>query len=211
MAENAVPDKALNGKTLSHAIRLKRKELLHGNTGMGRLLDPKQKKAADLYLAGKTKKEALALAGYKSYNIAVFKNELVQRYMNRRLNSLMRRHKVSQERIVEEYAKIAFFNKGDFMVQTDDGHVIMDISNMTPDETAAISEYVVEEYKEGRGGDKREIRKVRIKEYDKLRALDSLARIKGMFDDKLNVSGKVSLVERINKGRKRVAGTDEKD
>lgn len=75
---------------------------------------------------------------------------------------------ISADRVLQEYARIAFANIADYLRFGPDGLVIKETSDLTPAATAAIAE--VTESKTSRGGT------VRFKLYDKLAALNALAR-----------------------------------
>lgn len=79
---------------------------------------------------------------------------------------------VTADRVVAEYARIAFSNITDYASFGPDGIVLHDTSGMTAAATAAISEAT--ESKTSRGGT------VRFKLYDKLAALNALARYLGL-------------------------------
>jgi len=70
------------------------------------------------------------------------------------------------------------------------------LSQLTPEQAAAISEINTDEVIEGRGEDGRIIKKVKLKLHDKKGALDSVARHLGMFRDDLP-GGNVSVVNNI--------------
>ena len=104
---------------------------------------------------------------------------------------------ITQERILKEYAKLAFTNSDDLMLYTDE----YIISEPETDETPAVYKKVSRAYlkphddlTENQKGVVQEIREtqtgIAIKLYDKKSALDSLAKIKGMFVDKHEVTGK---------------------
>lgn len=91
------------------------------------------------------------------------------------------KHAVTIERVVEEMAKIAFANQLDYVRISPDGEPYIDLSEMTREQAAAISETYVEDVVEGRGENKRTIRKVRVKFHDKKGALEALGRHFGGF------------------------------
>lgn len=75
---------------------------------------------------------------------------------------------ISADRVLQEYARVAFANIADYLSFGADGLVIRETSDLAPAATAAIAE--VTESKTSRGGT------VRFKLYDKLAALNALAR-----------------------------------
>jgi len=91
---------------------------------------------------------------------------------------------VTKERIVEELAKIGFSNMLDYMRAGPDGDPYLDFSNLTRDQGAALSEVTVEDFKDGRGDDARDVRRIKFKLHDKKGALVDLAKLLGHVVDK---------------------------
>jgi phage terminase small subunit len=65
-----------------------------------------------------------------------------------------------------------------------DGEPIADFSGLDRDRAAALSEITVEDFTEGRGENKREVRRLRFKLHDKLGALDRLAKHHGLLKER---------------------------
>ena len=165
----------------------------------------------EYYMRGMTKQQAMVKAGYsESYAsqraYLVFGREDVQRAIEQRRYAMKTRQNGIVDRIQDELAKIAFFNIGQVISVTDDGEFIYDFSTATMDEFAAIGECTVEYYTEGKGDDAKEVKRIKVKPYDKKAALDSLARINGMFNDNASANNTdgMSIEERLQKGRERV-------
>jgi phage terminase small subunit len=113
---------------------------------------------------------------------------------------------VTIERVVDELAKLAFSNLGDFFRVNDDGMPVTDFSDLTRDQMAALQQVSVEEFKEpgskprGRKPKGKEaeqgaddgniVRKVTFKLYDKRAALVDLGEHLGMFKKKVELTGK---------------------
>lgn len=93
-----------------------------------------------------------------------------------------RRLEISAERVLAEYAKIAFANMADFATFGPDGLRLKHVSDLAPDQTAAVAE--VTESKTQYGGT------VRFKLHDKLAALNAIARHIG-----LNAPDKLALTD----------------
>lgn len=89
---------------------------------------------------------------------------------------------LSAERVLAEYARIAFANIADYARFGPDGVELNDVTGLTHDQTAAVAE--VTESKTASGGT------VRFKLHDKLAALGALARHLG-----LNAPDKVALTD----------------
>jgi phage terminase small subunit len=71
----------------------------------------------------------------------------------------------------------------------EDGTAYVDLSNLTREQAAAISEIVTEEYVEGRGESARAVKRVKFKLADKQAALEKLGKVLGMFRDRHEHSG----------------------
>jgi len=71
-----------------------------------------------------------------------------------------------------------------------DGDPYLDFSKLTRDQAAALAEVTVEDFKDGRGEDARNVRKVRFKLADKKGALVDLGRHFGLFREKVELSGR---------------------
>jgi phage terminase small subunit len=85
--------------------------------------------------------------------------------------------------VLNELAKIGFANMADY-VQIVGGEPVIDLSSMTRDQAAAINEVTVEDFKDGRGEDARDVRRVKFKLSDKRAALVDIGKHLGMFKDK---------------------------
>lgn len=99
-----------------------------------------------------------------------------------------RRTQVTADRVVEELAKVGFSNLLDFFRITPGGEPYVDLSAVTREQAAVLAELQVDDFLEGRGEDAREVRRVKVKLHDKLKALEQLARHLGMFTDKVDVT-----------------------
>jgi len=174
-----------------------------------KLLTQSQFMAAEYFLQGYTKKQAMIKAGYSPVTAAqpnaMFDLPQVQQHIEKRRDEMKLSTVRLEERVKEELAKIAFFNLGDVIAITDDGELVYDFSEVTMDQMAAIGEVTVETYMEGKGKDAQEVKRIKVKPHDKKAALDSLARVCGMFKDNTNVSfNGQSLEDRLQAGRARL-------
>lgn len=92
---------------------------------------------------------------------------------------------ITAQQVINELAKIGFANMLDYASITDQGEPFVDLSDVTRDQAAAIAGFTVEDFKDGRGEDARDVRKVTFKLHDKRAALVDIGRHLGMFEDKL--------------------------
>jgi len=168
-------------------------------SGKGGKLTPKQAKFVEEYLLDLNATQAAIRAGYKPSqarfigcenltkpNIA----EAIQVQMEAR----SKRTEISQDRVLQEYAKLAFLDPRKFY--NEQGQLIP-IHELPEEVAAAIAGMDVVTERNGQDADGNPefatVRKIKIA--DKKGALDSVARHLGMFNDKLNLSG--SLEQRV--------------
>lgn len=96
---------------------------------------------------------------------------------------------VTVTRVIDELAKIGFANILDYARLTDDGEPFLDLSEVSREQAAAIASFTTEDFKDGRGDDARDVRKVTFKLHDKRAALVDIGKHLGMFKDKLELTG----------------------
>ena len=100
---------------------------------------------------------------------------------------------VTAERVVNELAKLAFANLGDYFQMASGEDPYIDLSNVTRDQLAALTEIQVDDYTDGRGEDARDVRRVKIKMADKKAALELLGKHLGMFTERVEHSGGMTI------------------
>lgn len=99
------------------------------------------------------------------------------------------RAEVTIASVMTELAKIGFANMGDYMKVGPDGDPVLDFGSLTRDQMAALAEVTVEDFKDGRGKEARDVRKVKFKLADKRAALVDLGRHLGAFVDRQEIGG----------------------
>ena len=107
----------------------------------------------------------------------LLKNVKVVTYIEKRMQDRQKRTEVTQDRVIEELAAIAFARATDFAQIVNGNVVLTDTADLTESQTKAIAGI-----KEGKYG-------IELKLNDKEKALELLGRHLGMFKDKLEVSG----------------------
>ena len=147
---------------------------------------PLQARFVQEYLKDLNGTQAVIRSGYSETGAAVTANRLltnpnIMALVEKGRLSIAKRNDVTVDRIVQEYARIAFADIRD-VVNIHRGQVVVtDTATLTPAQAAAIGE--IAQTKDG----------IRIKLNSKQAALDSLSRTMGMFRDKLEHSGDVTL------------------
>lgn len=105
---------------------------------------------------------------------------------------------VTADWIIERLKLIAGADLYDMLEIDESGTGHPDLRKITPALKAALSGFKTDQF-----GD---VTKIEVKLSDKLRALEMLARHLGMFNDKLELAGELSLEERLVAGRNRTGG-----
>lgn len=163
-----------------------------------RKLTDKQKRFIDEYLLDGNATAAALRAGYKTINpnntgCEVMGYPHVKAELARRQAKLSQKLEITAERVLAEYAKIAFSNMADFITPVGKVRNI-DLSKLTRDQAAAIQEISVD--RPAGGGVK--AGKIKIKLVDKKGALDSLGRHLGLFaKDAQQINVHVSLEDLV--------------
>lgn len=118
------------------------------------------------------KDETAAQAGSR-----MLRNVKVAEYIQERMEERQKRTEITQDRVLEELAAIAFARATDFAEIKDDRVIIKDTAGLTERQIKAIAGI-----KEGKFG-------IELKLNDKEKALELLGRHLGMFKDRVEVSG----------------------
>ncbi|WP_407528427.1 terminase small subunit [Methylobacterium oryzisoli] len=166
------------------------------------LSNPKHERFAQELAKGTGVGAAFVAAGYKANDGNASRlngNEKIRARVQELLSEGAERAGVTVQRIVEELAKVGFANMQDYMRVGPDGDPVLDFSNLTRDQAAALAEVTVEDFKDSRGEDAREVRRVKFKLNDKLSALEKLGKHLGMFNDKGPHAGEIRII---------ISGTD---
>jgi len=157
-------------------------------------LTAKQARFVDEYMVDLNATQAAIRAGYSAKTAADIGRQLLRKTpvagaIAERQRAVSERTGVTAERVIEELAKIGFANMQDYMRVGSDGDPYLDFSALTRDQAAALSEVTVEDFKDGRGEDARDVRRVKFKLHDKRAALVDLGKHLGLFKDKVELTG----------------------
>ena len=166
-----------------------------GSQGTGCLqMTPKQQRFVEEYLVDLNATQAAIRAGYSKRTAEAIGHENLKKpYIAQAVSEAMAKRSertgITQDKVLKELARLGFSNMLDYVSVTEAGDAVVDLSRLTRDQAAAISEIIVDEYTEGRGADARNVKRIRFKLADKKGALDSIARHLGMFRDRHEVTG----------------------
>lgn len=135
---------------------------------------------------GKSDKRAVSAAGARALEMS--RRPMVQAAIAEKMAAAAARWDLTADKVLAEIAKIAYSNMDDY-TKIVDGQRVIDIVDVPRDLMAAVSEITVEEYKEGRGEDAREVIKTKFKLHDKQAALDKAMKYLGLYSpEKLAVA-----------------------
>ncbi len=168
-----------------------------------RSLGPKEKVFVNEYLVDLNPERSALAAGY-SKSVARTKAYLwvssskhkphVFEAIQEALQKRAERTEISQDRVLEEYAKLAFHNPQDFY---DDQGNLIEVHKLPRDVAAAITSMEVSVDAEG----KSKLQKIKLA--DKKGSLDSVARHLGMFNDSLNLNTDIHILNVHRKAKPR--------
>ena len=148
-------------------------------------MTPKQAQFVEEYLVDLNATQAAIRAGYSEDTARKIGSENLSKpdiatAIQEALDARAARTRITADRVLQEYARIGFASVSDFTRITEDGDPAIDLSDMTPDQWAAVSEVQVEDFKSGRGEDARDVRRIKVKAHDKLGALNAMSKHLGM-------------------------------
>lgn len=154
------------------------------------LNNPKHERFAQELAKGVTATEAYVLVGYKNNDGNASKLATkVQDRVKEITGKAAEKAGVTIERVLNELALIGFSNMQDYMRAGANGDPYLDFSNLSREQAAALVEVTVEDFKDGRGEESRDVRRVKFKLADKRAALVDLGKHLGMFKERVEHSG----------------------
>lgn len=171
------------------------------------MLNPRQQRFCQEYIVDLNGTQAAIRAGYKEKNAAVVASQNLNKLnIQDKIQELQiersKRTEITADDVIKELAKLGFSNMMDYITTQPDGSCFTDLSKLTRDQSAAISEITTDEYVEGRGEDSRLIKKIKLKLHDKVSALEKIGRHLGMFTDKLSVDMTINSWDALEKAIK---------
>lgn len=131
----------------------------------------------------------------------LLRNAKVKEYLNERMKEREKRTEITQDKVLEELAAIAFSNGSKYAkvieetVYDENGEVLLDsdgdivkqkvVDLVLTDELSETDKKAIASIKKGRNG-------IEISTCDKVRALELLGKHLGMFKEKVEVSGNIN-------------------
>ena len=154
---------------------------------MATKLTAKQETFVERYLISLNATQAAKEAGYSEKTAHRIGAENMQKpaivaAIQEKRAEAQKRNEVTLDRIISEYATIAFSGMSKFIRINAQGEPVVDLSKCTPDDLDLLAETTIEDFTDGRGEDARDVRRVKIKTLDRLKALETLGRHLGLGD-----------------------------
>lgn len=151
-------------------------------------ITPKMQRFVSEYIKDLNGKQAAIRAGFSKKTAGqiarrVLDDPKVQQLIKKKIDRQTRKSNITVERVLQEYAAIAFANPMHYM-QVDDKGPYVDLEDLPEEYAAAMGEVNFEEVYRGKGKKRRIVRRVRFKLHNKIAALDSLGKYLEMFKDK---------------------------
>lgn len=164
-------------------------------------LQPRQLKFCQEYITDLNATQAAIRSGYSKKTAKFMASRLltnvnVQPYIQKLMDRRSTKVEVTAENVIKELSKLAFSNMIDILnINKNTGEALIDLSNLTREQAAAIQEYTVDEYFEhdpsAPDDDKhamRKIKKIKVKLADKRASLELLARHLKLLTDRLDIN-----------------------
>lgn len=164
---------------------------------MAKLTD-KQQRFVEEYLIDLNATKAAIRAGYSAKNADKIGSELlgktrVAEAVACAMAERSRRTGISQDRVLQELAKISFSDMRNF-VDVVDGEVrLKNMEDISPDDSACIQEITTTKTVKSFGDTEIETTVTKMKLADKKGSLESLGRHLGMFNDKLQINANMGV------------------
>lgn len=172
------------------------------------VLTRQQKKMVELYFGdcNFNKVQSAKQAGYKhpaSNAWALFDRPAVRAEVARREELNRQQIELTEDWVLNRLIAIATANTGAIMAKLREHDY--NLNCLTPDEQYCIEEFVEEVYMEGRGENAVPVKRVKLKLENNLAALDKLMRRLGLYKDSVELTGELSLVQRLQQGREQMS------
>lgn len=148
-------------------------------------LNERQRRFCEEYAVSLKAQDAARKAGYahKSCHVHathLLKQPKIQAKIKELLDQRSMRTQITQDRVLEELARLGFSNMLDYIRVSDDGTARVDLRALDRDKAAAVTEVQTEEVWEGTGEEATKVRKIKFKLADKARPLEMIMRHLGM-------------------------------
>lgn len=148
-------------------------------------LTQRQRQFVAEYLISLNATHSAVSAGYsaktaKQQGSRLLTNVDVRQAIKAGREAAQKRAEVKLDDILREYKRIAFTGLSKFLHINAHGDPVIDLSRCTPEDLDLLSAGTVEDFTEGRGEGARNVRRIKIKLMDRLKALETLGKHLGL-------------------------------
>jgi len=175
-------------------------------------LSPKQERFCLEYIKDLNATSAYLRAGYSKKGAGqsahtLLKNpEIAKRIADLKDAQFQALH-MSAAEVLALVARDARSSMGAYLHVTAQGDPYIDLSKATEDDLACLTEATIEDFTEGRGEDARDVRRVKVKKVDSLRAKELLMKHMGLLRERVEMSFDEDFGLLLEGARKRAAST----
>lgn len=157
-------------------------------------LNQKQKRFCDEYLIDLNATQAAIRAGYskktaRQTGMENLTKPYIQKYIQERIKNREQRTEITQDKVIQELAAIAFSNGTDFArvieKSNDEGHKWKEVEVINTDDLPEEKKKAIAAIKETKFG-------INIETCDKVKALELIGKHLGIFKDKIELSGNIN-------------------
>ncbi len=168
------------------------------NSPTPRVLDARERRFVEEYIIDLDAPRAALVAGYsatmattKAYQwvSSSQKKPHVYAAVMAAMDKRSKRTEITADRVLRELELLGFSNMQDYMRANEQGDPYLDFSGLTREQAAALAEVTVEDFRDGRGEESRDVRRVKFKLSDKRAALVDIGKHLGMFKERVEHSG----------------------
>lgn len=158
---------------------------------MSAMVERRERFAREYVIDQNATRAALA-AGYAESGACVEGSRLLRNPNVRKLIDTLQTKRASKlelkaEHVIEELRRLAYSNLHDYIRIDGNGQADIDLSKLTRDQAAAISEITVDTTGGTGDGERRKVLRTKIKLVDKTKNLELLARHLGMLNERLQM------------------------
>lgn len=159
-------------------------------------MTPRQEAFVREYLIDLNATQAAIRAGYSPKGAEVLASNLLRNpkvadAIKEAQSKRAERTEITADRVLQEYARIAFYNPGRVLRVNRDGLLVVDFSEATEEDYRVLAEVSTEQGAsrlDDEGNPTVSVFKVKVKHQCKLQALNALAKHLGMMTDKVDVT-----------------------
>lgn len=157
-------------------------------------LEPRQQRFVEEYLKDLNATEAVKRAGYSARGASVqgarlLANVSIAAAIDKAIEKRSKRVQVQADDVVTELARLGFSNILDYVTVNEDGQADIDLTNVTREQAAAISEIRVDTTGGQGDGERKLVLRTTLKLTPKTPALELLGKHLKLFTDKHELSG----------------------